>query len=212
MNEHDVFARLGLFLERGFLDESLCDDIRARMESDPSEAAYVKTLESGDYVDEDVRRTRVAQVPDDYAYVIRDRLDELKPALEAHFDVRLKLQEKPQFLLYEPGGHYALHRDIPSEEIESETRSDARSETRSDARIRGRVTSIIVFLNDRKGPHPYSGGELIFYGLTSDPQWKNYGLPLEPETGLLVAFRSETLHEVRQVKSGKRYTIATWFH
>jgi SM-20-related protein len=200
MDEYAIFARLGLYLDRGFLDEGLCDEIRSRMESHPYEAAAVKSLASGEYVDETVRRTQVARVPIDYAYTVRDRLDQSKSALEAHFKLSLKLQEKPQFLLYEPGGHYAMHRDIPSEQVDS------------DARIKGRLVSIIVFLNDRTGRSPYSGGELVFYGLSSDPQWKNYGLPLEPETGLLVAFRSDTLHEVRPVKDGKRYTVATWFH
>jgi SM-20-related protein len=200
MDEHDIFTRLGLYLERGFLDAPVCDDICSRMESHPYEAAAVKSLATGDYVDETVRRTCVAQVPIDYAYTVRDRLDQSKSALEAHFKLSLKLQEKPQFLLYEPGGYYAMHRDVPSEQVDS------------DARIKGRVVSIIVFLNDRTGPSPYSGGELIFYGLSPDPQWKNYGLPLDPETGLLVAFRSETLHEVRPVRDGRRYTVATWFH
>ena len=30
--------------------------------------------------------------------------------------------------------------------------------------------------------------------------------------GSLLAFRSETTHEVTMVTGGERYTIATWFH
>lgn len=45
----------------------------------------------------------------DYAYMVRDRLDQSKSALEAHFKLSLKLQGKPQYLLYEPGGDYAPH-------------------------------------------------------------------------------------------------------
>jgi SM-20-related protein len=200
MNEYDIFARLGLYLKRDFLDASLCEEVRAQMESHPSEAGYVKSLDKGEIIDASLRRTWVAQVPVRYARTIRDRLEDLKPDLEAHFNLQLKLQEKPQFLLYEPGGHYAPHRDVPSEQVESR------------ARIKGRLVSIVVFLNDRTGPQPYSGGELTFYGLVSDPQWKDYGLPLEAQVGLLVAFRSDTLHEVRPVTCGKRYTLATWFH
>jgi len=36
-----------------------------------------------------------------------------------------------------------------------------------------------------------------------------YGLP--GETGLLVAFAAETLHEVSPVTSGERFTIISWF-
>lgn len=199
MNEHEIFTSLGLYLKKDFLDASLCEEIRAQMKAQASEAGYVKTTDSY-VVDLNARRTQVADVPIDYAYMIKDRLEKLKPAIEDHFTEHLDLQEKPQFLLYEPGGHYAPHRDIPSEPVEK------------GARITGRLVSIIIFLNDRTGPQSYSGGELVFYGLASDPQWKDYGLPLEAETGLLVAFRSETLHEVRPVTSGERYTIVTWFH
>lgn len=199
MNEHDIFTSLGLYLKKDFLDASLCEEIRAQMKMHTSEAGYVKTADRY-IVDTNVRSTRVADVPVDYAYMIKDRLEEMKPAIEGHFNERLKLQEKPQFLLYEPGGHYAPHRDIPTEQVED------------GASIKGRIVSIVIFLNDRTGARTFSGGELVFYGLSADPKWKDYGLPLESETGLLVAFRSETLHEVRPVTGGERCTIATWFY
>lgn len=200
MNEYDIFTSLGLYIKKNFLDDSLCEEMRAQMKTQASEAGYVKPADRDYTVDMNVRRTWVARVPVDYAYMIKDRLEELKPAIAEHFIEHLSLQEKPQFLLYDPGGHYAPHRDVPIEQVEN------------GARIKGRIVSIVIFLNDRAGAHPYSGGELVFYGLASDPQWKAYGLPLEAETGLLVAFRSETLHEVRPVTGGERYTIATWFH
>lgn len=200
VNEHDIFASLGLYLKKGFLDASLCEKIIAQMEEQPSEAGYLITSDKGDVIDTGLRSARLSDIPIDYAYMIRDGLEELKPLLEDYFDLRLDSQEKPQFLLYEPGGHYAPHRDVPSEEFENRVR------------IQSRLVSIVIFLNDRAGDHPYSGGELTFYELVSDPQWKDYGLPLEPETGLLVAFRSDTLHEVRPVTEGKRFTVANWFH
>jgi len=200
VNEHDVFASLGLYLKREFLDASLCEEIIAQMESHPSEAGYLKTSDRGDVIDLKLRSAHLSDVPIDYAYLIRDRLEELKPDLENHFNLELKSQEKPQFLLYEPGDHYAPHRDIPSEEFENRVR------------IQSRLVSIVVFLNHQSGARPYSGGELTFYELVSDPRWKDYGLPLESEAGLLVAFHSHRLHEVRPVTEGKRFTIVNWFH
>ena len=50
----------------------------------------------------------------------------------------------------------------------------------------------------------YTGGTLNFYDQT-----KEFGL--EGETGLLVAFTSDTFHEVIPVTSGERFTIITWF-
>lgn len=200
MSEHDIFASLGLYLRKDFLDDSTCEEIIAQMQSNPSEAGYLKNSDKGDFVDENMRNVRMVDVPINYAYMIRDQLEELKPALESYFGMQLKSQEKPQFLFYGPGGHYAAHRDVPTEQFKKRVR------------IQSRVVSIVVFLNGRTGPHPYSGGELTFYELVSDPKWKDYGLPLEAETGLIVAFRSDTLHEVRPVAEGKRFTIATWFH
>ena len=200
MSEDDIFLRLGVYLKRGFLDRSLCEDIRGLMESRPSEKAYVKSLERGDFVDENLRNTQVVEIPIEFARTIRDRLDELIPALETYFNIPLTLQEKPQFLLYGPGGCYKAHRDVPTEPAAT-----------NEAIARRRV-SIVIFLNDRSGSVSYTGGDLLFFGLSPDPQWKDYAVPMEPETGLLLAFRSETLHEVRPVTDGRRYTIATWIH
>lgn len=200
MNEHEIFASLGLYLKKGFLEASLCEELRAKMKTQAFEAGHVKAADRGYTVDTSVRSARVVQVPVDYAYMIKDRLEELRPSIEDYFTVNLRLQEKPQFLLYTPGGHYSPHRDVPVGQVERE------------AKIKDRIVSVVVFVNDHSGVHPYSGGELVFYGLASDPQWQDYGLPLDPEPGLLVAFRSETLHEVRPLTGGERYTIATWFH
>jgi SM-20-related protein len=200
VTEDEIILSLGIYLQRRFLDASICEEIRDAMESHPSEMAYVKSVDRGDFVDERLRSARIMQVPISFATMIRDRLDELKSGLEAYFKVLLTDQEKPEFLLYTPGGCYAAHRDIP--EQPTETREG----------IAGRLISVVIFLNDRSGLVSYSGGDLLFYGLSPDPQWKDYVIPLEPETGLLLAFRSETLHEVRPVTDGRRYTIATWIH
>jgi predicted 2-oxoglutarate/Fe(II)-dependent dioxygenase YbiX len=61
------------------------------------------------------------------------------------------------------------------------------------------------------GEEPYQGGDLTFFGLMKTPGAKEYGFPVDMETGLLVAFPSATLHEVSPVTGGKRYTLVTWF-
>jgi len=73
--------------------------------------------------------------------------------------------------------------------------------------LRIRRISIVVFLNNfatEPQPNCYSGGWLNLY----DEQ-DTYGLA--GETGLLVAFTAETLHEVSPVTSGQRFTIISWF-
>jgi SM-20-related protein len=200
VSEDDIFLSMGIYLKRGFLDYSLCEEIRGLMESHPSERAYVKSVEKGDFIDEKLRNVQIVQVPTDMARMIRDRLGEQIGRLEAYFGTPLPVQEKPQFLLYGPGGCYKAHRDVPTDAGEL------------NQPIAKRRVSIVIFLNDRNGPVGYEGGDLLFFDLSPDPQWKDYAVPVDPETGLLVAFRSNTLHEVRPVIEGRRYTIATWIH
>jgi predicted 2-oxoglutarate/Fe(II)-dependent dioxygenase YbiX len=52
---------------------------------------------------------------------------------------------------------------------------------------------------------------LAFYGLIQGAQWEKCGFPLEASPGLLIAFRPSTLHEVRPITFGQRFTIAAWF-
>jgi SM-20-related protein len=80
--------------------------------------------------------------------------------------------------------------------------------------VRERQVSAVIFLNsaaEARGPESYSGGALTFYGLIDGPCWRGYGFPLVGEQGLLIAFRSDVLHEVTVVTRGERYSIVTWF-
>jgi predicted 2-oxoglutarate/Fe(II)-dependent dioxygenase YbiX len=74
--------------------------------------------------------------------------------------------------------------------------------------------SVVVFLN-AQATHPveetFEGGALAFYGLMKAPGMEHAGIPLEPEAGLLVAFRSDVMHEVSPVTRGERYTLVSWF-
>lgn len=58
----------------------------------------------------------------------------------------------------------------------------------------------------------YGGGNLVLDGLLDDPRLKTIGFPLNGEEGLLIAFRSETYHEVIAVTRGERYSIAAWYY
>lgn len=60
-------------------------------------------------------------------------------------------------------------------------------------------------------PQTFGGGALALYGLLNDARGQNYGFPLEPEQGQLIAFRSDLWHEVKPVTHGERFTIVSWF-
>ena len=73
--------------------------------------------------------------------------------------------------------------------------------------LKVRRISIVVFLSGFSAEpqsDSYTGGVLNFYDQTTE-----FGL--EGETGLLVAFTSDTFHEVLPVTDGERFTIITWF-
>ena len=79
--------------------------------------------------------------------------------------------------------------------------------------IAKRQVSVVIFLNDpHNAAQGYRGGIINFHGLMDVPGSRAYGFPLDPETGLFVAFRSTVLHGVTAVEEGKRYSLVTWFH
>ena len=112
----------------------------------------------------------------------------------------LAAHEGPTLLMYQPGGFYEPHVD----------RAD-NDEGISPSRRRVSVVIFLNGMNPEPGPGDYAGGALTFYGLVDDPAWRSVGFALDPLPGLLVAFPSHIVHEVRPVTAGDRYTIVDWF-
>ena len=80
--------------------------------------------------------------------------------------------------------------------------------------VKARQLSVSIFLNHAKGSvdgEAHGGGTLVFYGIRGDRSRGGFAIPLESEEGMFVAFRSDWIHEVRPVTSGRRYAIVTWF-
>lgn len=152
-------------------------------------------------IDMAVRNVGQVKVSDSNRLMIKDRLSEVKPDLEAYFNVTLNGYETAEYLIYRPGSFYTPHRDVyPDENMSTDDRQ--------------RRISVVIFLGDEVGAESeasWSGGQLMFYGLMKDPPWDKCGLPIIGETGLMVAFPSELMHEVTPVTSGVRYTIVSWF-
>jgi predicted 2-oxoglutarate/Fe(II)-dependent dioxygenase YbiX len=204
MPDAAFFRKLGLFLDDKFLDAAACARIVAELRAAPAERGTVvggrEVRESGGAVEENRRKVWNAQVQAATETEISDRLERVRPRLEAHFDVRLGERQGPHFLRYDEGGFHVPHSDV---------RPDSPPE------IRNRAVSVVIFLNPLlKNPADgdgYCGGELVLYNLIDDPKWKGYGFPLEATTGLMLAYRSHETHEIRPVKSGRRFTIVAWY-
>jgi len=181
-----------------FLAQELCTRCCSEMNAAAQAQATIAGPNETDILDENIRKVKWADVPATSVSLVEARLLALIPTLERHFNVTLTECQPLSFLTYQEGDFYHVHNDCGD---------DARPDHR------GRKVSVVIFLN-RQAQQPaddtYCGGSLTFYGLIDDPRWLTYGFPLNSEPGLLIAFRSETIHQVLPVTHGKRYSIVSW--
>jgi len=182
-----------LFGVSQFLEPSLVDAIVAEMKAAAGSAATVYGSTVSGTIDESVRRTfRVKPANETVALVIQKLLG-LKDTIEQRFDVVLKECEEPQFLRYCEGDFFVAHQDGNTGLVRLDTEQ--------------RLISTVIFLS-RESESPeagaYNGGSLVFSRLRD-----RFRVSSEP--GQLVAFRSQTTHEVTPVTHGERYSIASWY-
>lgn len=187
-------AHFNLFLLRNFLDADDCARLKAQLVVSPTTQAPVYIEGSEGTIHESIRKTTSLHPSPGTVEVVHERLFAQKSALESHFHLSLNDCEPPQFLRYQEGDFFVRHQDGNTHQLDFD-------------HLRVRRISLVVFLNDfatEAQPNCYSGGLLSFYD-----EHGMYGLP--GETGLLVAFTADTLHEVSPVTSGERFTIISWF-
>jgi SM-20-related protein len=187
-------THFNLFLLRNFMDAEACASLRTELAAAPTTQAPVYIQGTEGTIHENVRKTTSVHPSQETFDRVHKLLLEQTSALSQHFSDTLTECEPPQFLRYQEGDFFVRHQD-----------GNPRQDDFNHLKVR-RI-SIVVFLNGHSAdaqPDTYTGGVLNFYDQT-----KEYGL--EGETGLLVAFTSDTLHEVIPVTSGERFTIITWF-
>jgi SM-20-related protein len=195
------FRALGLFAVPDFLDSVSCARIAADVSLNASEPGRVGLGSHGDEgrVDQTIRKVLGSTIPEPTRRSIEDHLTRVTPRLESHFQISLGACDGPHFLMYGPGAFYKPHHDVAST-----TESDA-------AR---RAVSVVLFLNDRADSptlNCYGGGSLRFHGLLADPPWNRCAFSLDASPGMIVAFRSNVVHEVEPVTFGARCTMVAWF-
>ena len=182
-----------LFVVPQFFQSRFCETILAELKSLEGSAATVYGRTTSASVDENARKTlRVTPSNETIKLVIR-RLWECKGAVERHFAVSLSECEDPQFLRYREGDYFVAHQDGNTGLL------------RLDTELR-RISTVIFLSRESKTPKPdtYCGGSLVFTDLRNS-------FHMRAEPGTLVAFHSETTHEVTPVKHGERYSIASWY-
>lgn len=182
-----------LFVVPQFFDPRLRDAIVAEMKSADGSSATVYGVASSGTIDEMVRRTVRVKPSQETVQLVTQKLLACKEAIEKHFALSLNECEDPQFLRYRVGDFFVAHQDGNTGlmRLDSEKR---------------RVSTVIFLTRESQSREPdtHSGGALVFSDLRN-----SYRMSSEP--GTLVAFRSETTHEVTPVTHGERYSIASWY-
>lgn len=180
-----------LFAIKHFLDADVCERLVVEMRALDGSAATVYGRTVAGAIDANIRRTLRVEPSRETRAGVTQRLWSCMPAVEKHFGVKLSECEEPQFLRYREGDFFVAHQDGNTGLLRLDTEL--------------RRISTIIFLNrqsDERGADVYGGGSLLFTNLS-------HHHPGEP--GELVAFRSETTHEVTPVTHGERLTIACWY-
>lgn len=182
-----------LFVVEQFFEPSLCDAILAEVKAAGGGAATVYGSTVSGAIDESVRKTFRVKPSNETVSLVTQKLIACKEEVEKHFVVSLKECEDPQFLRYREGDFFVAHQDGNTGLLRLETEQ--------------RLISTVIFLSresEEAGAGDYCGGSLVFSNLR-----ERFGVSATP--GKLVAFRSETTHEVTPVKHGERYSIASWY-
>ena len=185
-----------LLLVTSFFDAETCRELITEMRRSPSAPAVTYGQGGPGSVNERVRKVeRLMPAKETVAKVTR-RLIDYRQKVGEYFGINLSGCEEPQFLRYRVGDFFVAHQDGNTGLLRLDT-------------DRSRRISISIFLN-RQSETPetdcYCGGSLVFSDWRAGREFR-----LEGETGTLVAFRSETTHEVIPVTHGERYSIVSWY-
>ncbi|MBT9544886.1 MAG: 2OG-Fe(II) oxygenase [Candidatus Sericytochromatia bacterium] len=191
MIPYTYFEQTGLLKAYpGFLSPQTCTDLIRLMQTSPSEAAKVLREPLDGHK---MRSTRDVLVPAVTQSHMTSQLQAKLPELNLHFGCQTEKIQLLQFLRYLPGDYFLPHQDWYADDKPE---------------IAPRQISFVLFLN---APPAYAGGELVFY-LPHKALGMSIGMVIQPEIGLLISFPPQTVHEVRKVLSGERFTVAGWFH
>jgi predicted 2-oxoglutarate/Fe(II)-dependent dioxygenase YbiX len=177
-----------------FLDIADVEWIRREMAAADSEAATVLGNTPRHRVLSNARKLRQVAVGDAPRAAVAGFLAALQPRIQAHFDRPLQGFDEPQFLRYGVGDYFVAHQDGNTPLVHDESRF--------------RKVSVVVSLTAQSAhpaPGTFCGGSFVLHDGPGPP------LYLAPAPGTLLAFRSETTHEVLPVTHGQRLSIVSWY-
>lgn len=195
----EAATQFNLYLIKSFFDVSTCRQIIAELSHSPIARATTYGRSESGHVDETVRRTTQVKPSTETVELVKKRLSDRREEIGAHFGISLGNIEEPQFLRYCVGDFFVAHQDGNTGLLRLD-------------REQSRKVSLIIFLNHQsEAPEAgaYGGGSLVI------SEWRpgrtSGELRLSAETGALLAFTSDTTHEVVPVTRGERYSIVSWY-
>ena len=178
-----------------FLEPLVCERLVAEMSALQGRSSVVYGSSRSGVVEESTRRSLRLTPSDETVELITRDLVDCMDQVARHFAVTVSEYEDPQFLRYQKGDFFVAHQDGNTGLLRLDTER--------------RLGSTVIFLN-REAESPeegdYCGGSLVFTNLRDSTKFR-----LRAEPGTLIAFRSETTHEVTPVTHGERYSIVSWY-
>ena len=186
-----------LLLIDSFLERAEREEILAELRGAGGAPATVYSGMPAGRVAPTVRKaTRLAPLAATRDFLI-GKLRLAMPTIAQRFGAILTQCEEPQFLRYEVGGHFVAHQDGNTPLVHDDSRHR-------------RVSTVIVLNAQAEEPvtDAFGGGALVMHGRFPDIVART---PVPAAPGTLVAFRSETTHEVMPVTHGERYSIVSWY-
>jgi SM-20-related protein len=179
------------------LEATTLERIRQEMGAAEGDPAMVLGATPQSSVTSSARKAMRVSVSEATCGAVRRLLDDLRPRIESHFGRPLDGFEEPPVLRYGPGDYFVAHQDGNTPLVHDDSRF--------------RKVSVVIFLSAScQAPMPgtFCGGSLVLHepvGRAEPPR------ALAPAPGTLVAFPSETTHEVLPITHGERLSIVSWF-
>ena len=183
-----------------FLEPPVRDRIMTEMSAIQGRSSVVYGSSQSGIVDQTTRKSLRLTPSNETVEMIVGRLQSCMDQIARHFAVKLDECEPPQFLRYQEGDFFVAHQDGNTGMLRLDTER--------------RLVSIVIFLS-REVDSPddslnvHCGGSLIFTNPHTARERAKFRVRVEP--GTLIAFRSETTHEVTPVTHGERYSIVSWY-
>jgi SM-20-related protein len=178
----------------GVLDAATLELIRWEMRATHGAPATVLGPTQQDRRTSSARKATRVAVGDSARAAVAGLLERLQSRIESYFGRSLAGFEEPQFLRYGVGDYFVAHQDGNTPLVHDESRF--------------RRVSVVVFVSAQSA-HPtletFCGGSLVLHDRVGPP------LTIAPSPGTLVAFPSETTHEVLPITHGQRLSIVSWY-